>query len=45
MAAVEHKYDNSIDDVDARPLFRLSEGVLAKQYTDNIPDWAQNILL
>ncbi len=38
-------YDNSIDDVDARPLFRLSEGVLAKQYTDNIPDWAQNILL
>lgn len=38
-------YDNSIDDVDARPLFRLSEGVLAKQYTDDIPDWAQNILL
>lgn len=38
-------YDNSIDDVDVRPLFRLSEGVLAKQYTDNIPDWAQNILL
>ncbi|MDD6943387.1 MAG: zeta toxin family protein [Muribaculaceae bacterium] len=38
-------YDNSIDDVDARPLFRLSEGVLAKQYTDDIPYWAQNILL
>ena len=38
-------YDNSIDDVDARPLFRLSEGVLAKQYTKIIPDWAQNILL
>ena len=38
-------YDNSIDDVDARPLFRLSEGVLAKQYTEDIPDWAQNILL
>ena len=38
-------YDNSIDDVDVRPLFRLSEGVLAKQYTDDIPDWAQNILL
>ena len=37
-------YDNSIDDVDARPLFRLSEGVLAKQYTEVIPDWAQNIL-
>ena len=38
-------YDNSIDDVDARPLFRLYEGVLAKQYTKIIPDWAQNILL
>ncbi len=38
-------YDNSIDDVDARPLFRLSDGVLAKQYTEDIPVWAQNILL
>ena len=38
-------YDNSIDDVDARPLFRLSDGVLAKQYTEDIPDWPQNILL
>ena len=37
-------YDNSIDDVDARPLFRLSEGVLAKQYTEVIPEWAKNIL-
>ncbi len=38
-------YDNSIDDVDARPLFRLLDGVLAKQYTEDIPVWAQNILL
>ena len=37
-------YDNSIDDVDVRPLFRLSEGVLAKQYAEIIPVWAQNIL-
>lgn len=37
-------YDNSIDDVDARPLFRLSDGAVAKQYTEIIPDWAQNIL-
>ena len=36
-------YDNSIDDVDARPLFRLSEGVLAKQYTEDIPLWAENL--
>lgn len=36
-------YDNSIDDVDARPLFRLSNGTLAKQYTDDLPEWAQTL--
>lgn len=36
-------YDNSIDDVDARLLFRLTEGNLAKQYVDDIPEWAQLI--
>ena len=30
-------YDNSIDDADARPLFRLSDGTLVKQYTNEIP--------
>lgn len=38
-------YDNSIDDVDARPLFRLSAGDLAKQYTDTLPDWATALLM
>lgn len=37
-------YDNSVDDVDARPLFRLSEGNLAKQYTSDTPDWAMTLL-
>ena len=37
-------YDNSIDDADALPLFRLSDGAVAKQYTEDIPEWAQNIL-
>ena len=37
-------YDNSIDDADAQPLFRLSEGVMAKQYTTDIPEWAINLL-
>lgn len=37
-------YDNSIDDADAQPLFRLSEGVMAKQYTTYIPEWAINLL-
>ena len=34
-------YDNSIDDVDARLLFRMSDGKLFKRYTDDIPEWAQ----
>ena len=34
-------YDNSIDDVDARLLFRMTDGQLLKQYTDNIPEWAK----
>ena len=34
-------YDNSIDDVDARLLFRMSDGKLIKRYTDDIPEWAQ----
>lgn len=37
-------YDNSIDDADARALFRLSDGNLAKQYTTDIPDWAKTLL-
>lgn len=37
-------YDNSIDNEDAKLLFRLSEGKLAKQYTETIPEWARFIL-
>lgn len=37
-------YDNSIDNEDAKLLFRLSEGQLAKQYTKDIPEWAGIIL-
>ena len=37
-------YDNSIDNEDAKLLFRLSEGQLAKQYTKDIPEWASIIL-
>lgn len=36
-------YDNSIDDADARPLFRLTNGEIAKQYTNKIPEWAQTL--
>ncbi|MDE6273008.1 MAG: hypothetical protein K2M31_08385 [Muribaculaceae bacterium] len=37
-------YDNSIDDADARPLFRLTNGDLAKQYTTDIPKLAKTLL-
>ena len=37
-------YDNSIDGVEARPLFRLKKGQIGKIYTDQIPKWAKNIL-
>lgn len=37
-------YDNSVDGRDAMPLFRLTNGVLCKQYVENVPEWAINIL-
>ena len=37
-------YDNSIDDEDARPLFRVTNGKIAKIYQNDIPEWAQLIL-
>lgn len=36
--------DNSIDDADARLLFRMTDGKLFKLYTDDIPEWALTIL-
>jgi len=37
-------YDNSVDDVEACLLFRMSDGNLFKQYTNDIPEWAMTIL-
>ena len=37
-------YDNSIEDAEARLLFRLSDGALAKRYVDELPNWASSIL-
>lgn len=37
-------YDNSIDDEDARLLFRLANGEMKKMYVANIPDWARILL-
>lgn len=37
-------YDNSIEDAEARLLFRLSDGELVKRYADELPNWASTIL-
>lgn len=37
-------YDNSIEDAEARLLFRLSNGELVKRYVDDLPAWASSIL-
>ena len=37
-------YDNSVEDADARILFRMSNGEVVKSYTENVPDWAKIIL-
>ena len=37
-------YDNSIEDAEARLLFRLSDGELAKRYIEELPNWASTIL-
>lgn len=38
-------YDNSIDNHEARILFRFADGKIIKRYTDDIPLWAQSWLL
>jgi predicted ABC-type ATPase len=37
-------YDNSVDDAEARLLFRMTDGQLFKRYTIDIPLWAQAII-
>lgn len=37
-------YDNSIDDHEVVPLYRMNFGKLAKMYEENLPKWAKVIL-
>jgi len=37
-------YDNSVDDAEARLLFRMTDGQPFKRYTDDVPLWAQTII-
>ncbi len=36
-------YDNSVEDVEAQLLFRMSNGEIVKRYTSDLPDWAKTI--
>lgn len=37
-------YDNSIDNQEVTPLYRMNFGKLAKQYEEDLPEWARLIL-
>lgn len=37
-------YDNSVENAEARLLFRMVDGKLFKMYVDNVPEWAKAIL-
>ena len=37
-------YDNSIDDAEQQLLIRLSDGLIAKRYVNDLPEWAKQII-
>ena len=37
-------YDNSVDNQEARLLFRFADGAIIKRYTDDVPQWAQMLM-
>lgn len=37
-------YDNSVEDCEAQLLFRTTDGLIEKKYTDIFPEWAKVIL-
>ena len=37
-------YDNSVDRADAFLLLRLSDGLIAKRYVNELPEWAKQII-
>lgn len=39
-----YAYDNSVNDQDPQPLFRLTNGNIGKIYINDIPGWAKGIL-
>ena len=37
-------YDNSIENTEAKLLLRLADGKIAKRYTEELPEWAKQII-
>ena len=40
----QEKFANSIDGKKAQLLYRLSDGIIKKRYTDKMPEWTADIL-
>ena len=37
-------YDNSVENVDPRLILRTADGKIARQYTDNLPNWVRAVI-
>ena len=37
-------YDNSVDDAEQQLLIRLTDGLIAKRYVNELPEWAKQII-
>ena len=37
-------YDNSVDDAEQQLIIRLSDGLIAKRYVNELPEWAKQII-
>lgn len=44
MADRVYLYDNSVDNSAPRLILRTSEGIIARQYTDNLPEWVKAVM-
>ena len=37
-------YDNSVEKAEPRLILRTSDGIIVKQYTDNLPEWVKAVM-
>lgn len=44
IANMVYLYDNSVDNSAPRLILRTSDGIIARQYTDNLPEWVKAVM-